>query len=168
MNARINAIPNAEVGLGALDRDYQTKKSNYDNLLLEQQKIVIGADAAKEQQGGGIQVVDPANLPEKPVAPKRFVLTAAGFGIGMGLGILLVLIVEVRRLLTIQTIEDAKHYTALPVLGSIPELMTPAEALAIPRRRNLALAAGICGAVVTVPMLAFVLTLTHVFEKIAQ
>jgi polysaccharide chain length determinant protein (PEP-CTERM system associated) len=168
MNARINAIPSAEVGLEALDRDYQTNKSNYDNLLLEQQKIVIGADAAKEQQGGGIQVVDPANLPEKPVAPKRFVLTAAGFGIGMGLGILLVLIVEVRRLLTIQTIEDAKHYTALPVLGSIPELMTPAEALAIPRRRNLALAAGICGAVVTVPMLAFVLTLTHVFEKIAQ
>jgi uncharacterized protein involved in exopolysaccharide biosynthesis len=33
INARINAIPNAEVGLEALDRDYQTKKSNYDNLL---------------------------------------------------------------------------------------------------------------------------------------
>ena len=168
INARINAIPNAEVGLGALDRDYQTKKSNYDNLLLEQQKIVVGADAAKEQQGGGIQVVDPANLPEKPVAPKRFVLTAGGFGIGLALGMLLVLIVEVRRLFTIQTIEDAKHYTTLPVLASIPELMTQAERLAIPRRKNLALAAGIGAAVVAVPMLAFVLTMTHVFEKIAQ
>src|SRR6185295_14774451 len=71
INARINAIPSAEVGLGALDREYQTKKTNYDTLLLEQQKIVFGADAAKEQQGGGIQVVDPAKLPEKPVAPKR-------------------------------------------------------------------------------------------------
>ena len=168
LNARINAIPSAEVGLGALDRDYQTKKTNYDNLLLEQQKIVFGADAAKEQQGGGIQVVDPANLPEKPVAPKRLVLTVGGFGIGFGLGILLVLIVEIRRLFTIQTVDDAKHYTTLPVLASIPELMTPAEALAIPRRKNLALAAGIGAAVVAIPMLAFVLTMTHVFEKIAQ
>src|SRR5687767_9299698 len=168
LNARINAIPTAEVALQAIDREYETKKTNYDNLLLQQSKIVVGADAAKEQQGGGIQVVDPANLPEKPVAPKRLMLTAGGFGIGLALGMLLVLIFEVRRLFTIQTVEDAKHYTNLPVLASIPELLTPAEAVAIPRRRSLALAAGIAAAVVAAPMLAFVLTLTHVFEKITQ
>ena len=168
LNTRINAIPEAEVGLQGIEREYQTKKTNYDNLLLQQSKIVVGADAAKEQQGGGIQVVDPANLPEKPVAPKRFMLTAAGFGVGLALGLLLVLIFEVRRLFTIQTIEDAKHYTNLPVLASIPELLTPAEAVAIPRRRSLALAGGIAAAVVAVPMLAFVLTLTHVFEKLSQ
>ncbi len=168
LDVRINAIPNAEVGLEALDREYQTKKASYDNLLLEQQKIVVGADAAKEQQGGGIQVVDPANLPEKPVAPKRFMLTAGGFAIGFALGMLMVLLSEARRLFTIQTIEDAKHYTTLPVLASIPELLTPAEALAIPRRQNLALIAGVAASVVAVPMLAFVLSLTHVFEKIAQ
>ena len=168
LNARINAIPEAEVGLQAIDREYQTKKTNYDNLLLQQSKIVVGADAAKEQQSGGIQVIDPANLPEKPVAPKRFMLTVGGFGLGMALGLLLVMIFEVRRLFTIQTIEDAKHYTSLPVLASIPELLTPAEAVAIPRRRNLALAAGIAAAVVTVPTLAFILTLTHVFEMISQ
>src|SRR5437764_11193540 len=82
LHARINAIPNDEVGLEALDRDYQTKKANYDNLLQQQQKIDVGADAATAQQGGGIQVVDPANLPEKPVAPKRFTMTAAGVGMG--------------------------------------------------------------------------------------
>lgn len=167
LNTRINAIPNAEVGLQALDREYQTKKVNYDNLLLQQQKIVVGADAAKDQQSGRIQVVDPANLPEKPVAPKRVALTAGGFAIGLALGALLVLMLEVRRLFTIQTIEDAKHYTSLPVLASIPEMLTPAEAISIPRRRTFALAAGIAAAVTAVPMLAFILTMTHVFEKIA-
>src|SRR5262249_25047228 len=98
LDARINAIPNAEVGLEAIDREYQTKKLNYDNLLAQQQKVVIGADAAKDQQGSGIQVVDPANLPERPVAPKRFVLTAAGFGFGLALGLLLALALELRRL----------------------------------------------------------------------
>jgi polysaccharide chain length determinant protein (PEP-CTERM system associated) len=168
LNQRINAIPNAEVGLQALDREYQTKKLNHDNLLLQQQKIVVGADAAREQQGGGIQVVDPANLPEKPVAPKRFALTAGGFGLGFALGLILALAFEIRRLFTIQTTEDAKHYTGLPVLASIPELMTPSEALAIPRRQKLALAAGLAAAVIAVPALAFILRLTHVFEKIAQ
>ena len=165
LDARINAIPNAEVGLEAIDREYQTKKLNYDNLLAQQQKIVVGADAAKDQQGGGIQVVDPANLPESPVAPKRFILTVAGFGIGIVLGLLLAVAFEMRRLFTIQTVEDAKHYTSLPLLASIPELMTPAEARAIPRRQKLAMAAGIAIAIFAVPALAFVLRLTHVFDK---
>jgi len=165
LDARINAIPNAEVGLEAIDREYQTKKLNYDNLLAQQQKIVVGADAAKDQQGGGIQVVDPANLPESPVAPRRFMLTVAGFGIGIVLGLLLAVAVEMRRLFTIQTVEDAKHYTSLPLLVSIPELMTAAEARAIPRRHKLAMAAGVAIALIAVPALAFVLRLTHVFDK---
>jgi len=165
LNTRINAIPNAEVGLQAIDREYQTKKFNYDTLLAQQQKVVIGADAAKDQQQGGIQVVDPANLPERPVAPKRLLLTAAGFGIGLALGLLLALSLELRRLFTIQTIEDAKHYTSLPVLVSIPELLTASEARAIPRRKAFALTAAIALAIVAIPMLAFVLRLTHVFEN---
>ena len=165
LSERINAIPNAEVGLEAIDREYQTRKLNYDNLLAQQQKIVVGADAAKDQQGGGIQVVDPANLPERPVAPKRFVLTVAGFGVGLVLGLLLALASELRRMFTIQTAEDAKHYTGLPVLASIPELLTSAEARAIPRRHKLAMAAGIAAAFVTMPALVFVLRLTHVMER---
>jgi succinoglycan biosynthesis transport protein ExoP len=165
LDARINAIPNAEVGLEAIDREYQTRKLNYDNLLSQQQKISVGADAAKDQQGSGIQVVDPANLPERPVAPKRFLLTLAGFGLGIALGLLLAMSLELQRLFTIQTTEDAKHYTGLPVLASIPELLTAAEARAIPRRQKLAMAAGIAIAVVLAPTLAFVLRLTHVFER---
>src|SRR5262252_441699 len=165
LDSRINAIPNAEVGLEAIDRDYQTKKASYDNLLAQQQKVVIGADAAKDQQGSGIQVVDPANLPERPVAPKRFGLTVAGFGLGLAIGLLLATGCELRRLFTIQTTEDASHYTNLPVLATIPELLTPSEARAIPRHRALAMAAAVALAIVSVPALAFLLRLTHVFER---
>src|SRR5438067_2016178 len=77
LDSRINAIPNAEVGIEALDHEYQTKKANYDQLLVQQQKINLGANVDNQQLGGGIQVVDPANLPERPVAPKRLLLTAA-------------------------------------------------------------------------------------------
>ena len=164
---RINHVPGAEVTLGALDRDYQTKKGQYDSLLMQQQKIGLGADAASQQQGEGIQVVDPANLPARPVAPKRLMLMGAGLGAGLAFGLLLVGLFEVPRLLTVQTSEDAAHYTGLPVLVAVPELLTAQEAQVIPRRRRLILAAAVAAMVLAIPALALILKLTQVFERFA-
>ena len=161
---RINNVPGAEVALGKMEREYQTKKSSYDQLLGQQQKITLGADAASQQQGEGIDVVDPANLPSKPVAPRRFMLTGIGLAVGLGLGLFLAGIFEVPRLLTIQSAEDARHYTGLPVLISVPELLTPQEARSVPRRRRLLLAAGVAAALVSIPLLALALRATHIFE----
>jgi polysaccharide chain length determinant protein (PEP-CTERM system associated) len=165
---RINNVPGVEVALGAIERDYQTKKSAYDDLLLQQQKITLGADAATQQQGEGIEVVDAAYLPSKPVAPKRLVFGGMGLAVGLGLGLALVGLFEGPRLLTIQNTEDARHYTGLPVLLSVPELLTPQEARAVPRRRKLLLAAGVVATIVSIPMLALALKLTHVFEFLMQ
>jgi len=164
---RINSVPGAEVTLGALDREYQNKKAAYDSLQSQQQRISLGADAASQQQGEGIQVVDAANLPSKPVAPKRVLLFGVGLGLGFGIGLLLAGAFEIPRLRTIQTREDAAHYTGLPVLASVPELLTTQEALAIPRRRRLLLAAAIAITIVSIPVLAFALKLTHVFEMLS-
>jgi len=161
---RINNVPGVEVALGAIERDYATKKSALDQLLQQQQRISLGADAASQQQGEGIEVIDPANLPAEPVAPKRLMLSSLGLAFGLGLGLLLVGIFEGPRLLTIQNSEDARHYTGLPVLLSVPELLTPQEARAVPRRRRLMLAAGVVATIVSIPMLALALKLTHVFE----
>ena len=164
---RINNVPGAEVTLGALDRDYQTKKAQYDALLMQAQKIGLGADAASQQQGEGIQVIDPANLPARPVAPKRLVLMGAGLAIGLAFGLLLAGLFEVPRLLTIQTSEDAAHYTSLPVLMTVPEMLTPDQARSIPRRRKLLLATAVAAMVLAIPALALILKLTQVFERFA-
>jgi polysaccharide chain length determinant protein (PEP-CTERM system associated) len=165
---RINNVPGVEVQLGALERDYQMKKTALDDLLAQQQKIALGAEAASQQQGEGIEVVDPANLPSKPVAPKRLMLSSLGLGAGLGLGLLLVGIFEGPRLLTIQNMEDARHYTGLPVLLAVPELLTPHEARSLPRRRRLLLIAGVIATLVSIPALALALKLTHVFEFLMQ
>jgi polysaccharide chain length determinant protein (PEP-CTERM system associated) len=164
---RINNVPGAEVALGALDREYQTKKTQFDILLLQAQKIGLSADATSQQQGEGIQVVDPANLPARPVAPKRLVLIGLGVAVGLGFGLLLAALFEVPRLLTIQTSEDAAHYTALPVLMTVPELLTAAEAQRIPRRRKLLLATGVAAMILAIPALALILKLTQLFERFA-
>jgi succinoglycan biosynthesis transport protein ExoP len=161
---RINSVPGAEVALGALERDYQTKKLAYDQLLAQQRGINLNRDAASQQQGEGIDVVDAANLPSKPVAPRRFMLTGIGLAVGLGIGLFLAGIFEVPRLLTIQSAEDARHYTGLPVLISVPELLTPEEARSVPRRRMLLLAAGVAAAILSIPLLALALRATHIFE----
>jgi polysaccharide chain length determinant protein (PEP-CTERM system associated) len=165
--SRINDVPGVEVRLGALDRDYQTKKTSYDQLLLQAQKIGLGADAANQQQGEGIEVVDPANLPVRPVAPKRFMLMGVGLAVGLGVGFFLAGIFEVPRLLTIQTSEDAAHYTSLPVLMTLPELLTPQEARRLPRRHKLLLASAVAASILAIPALALILKLTQVFERFA-
>jgi len=165
---RINNVPGVEVALGAIEREYSTKKAALDDLLEQQQKIGLNTEAIIQQQGEGIEVIDAANLPSQPVAPKRIVLSSLGLAVGLGLGLLLVGIFEGKRLLTIQNSEDARHYTGLPVLLAVPELLTPQEARAVPRRRKLILAAGVIATLVSIPMLALALKLTHVFEFLMQ
>jgi protein tyrosine kinase modulator len=168
VTARINSVPGAEVALGALEREYLTKKAAYDQLLLQQGKITLGADAASQQQGEGIEVVDPANLPSQPVAPKRLMLSLIGLAAGLGFGLFLTGVFEIPRLLTIQNTEDARHYTGLPVLLSVPELLTPQEAIALPRRRRLLLAAAAIATVVSIPLLTMALRFTHIFEILSS
>jgi polysaccharide chain length determinant protein (PEP-CTERM system associated) len=168
MVERINNVPGVEVELAAIERDYSTKKVVLDQLMAQQQSIALGADAASQQQGEGIVVIDPANLPAQPVAPKRLMLSSIGLAIGLSFGLLLVGVFEGPRLLTIESSEDARHYTGLPVLLAVPELLTPEEARALPRRRKLLLAAGMVATIVSIPMLALALKLTHIFEYLMQ
>lgn len=165
---RINTVPGVEVALGKLDRDYQTKQAAYNALLGTQQRIELGAAAANQQQGESIQVIDSAYLPSQPVAPKRPLLFAMGLALGLGLGIFLAAVFEAPKLLTIQNREDAAHYTGLPVLATVPDLLTPQEARSIPRRRKLLLAAGVAATIVSIPLLALALRATHIFEMFSS
>lgn len=164
VEARLNQIPKAEVVLNAIDNEYKSQRELYDKLLGQKQTSDMQTDIAASQQGATIQVIDPANLPTKPVAPNRPLLMAIGLALGLGLGLLFAALIEVPKLLTVQTTEDAEHYTNLPVLVAVPSLLTVKE-----RRRDFmrgwALrAAGVLLAVLSIPALAYALKLSHVFE----
>ena len=162
---RLNNVPGAEVALGALDREYATAKANYDQLLVQQNRITLGADADSQQQGAGIQLIDPANRPVVPVAPKRLALMGLGLGLGLAFGVFLAALFEVPKLFTIQTMEDATHYTGLPVLIAVPELLSPQEVRTRPLRRRMLLAMGMLLTVMSIPALFLALRASHVFDR---
>ena len=168
IEARINAVPNVKVALEGINARYQSAKQSYDEILKKKNDAETLVGVETNAQGETIRVQDPANIPQSPVAPKRFVWTFFGAGIGMALGLLLVGLFEIPRLFRIQNIEDAKYYTGLPVLASVPPLLSLPEKVWIKRASRLKLAAGAVFAIGIIPVIVLVLQATRVFEIITS
>jgi len=164
VQSQLSRVPGAEIDLGRLEREFQTKKATYDDLLTKKQKSDLNVAALGASQDTTIQVIDPASFPSRPVAPQRPLLIALGLALGLGVGLLFAAAFEVPRLLTIQTVEDARHYTGLPVLVSVPELLTPKEQQRARLRHWATAFAGLAITVVSIPALALALRFSRVFE----
>ncbi|MDQ3917176.1 MAG: Wzz/FepE/Etk N-terminal domain-containing protein [Acidobacteriota bacterium] len=165
---QIGGVPTSEVGLEALNREYESAKAVYDQMVEQQKKAEINADVAGRAQGESIAVIDPASLPEQPVAPKRPLLMLLGLFAGLACGITLAAAVELPRLLTIQTTEDAEHYTGLPVLVALPVLRTAGEERSLRARRLALAAASVAATILSAPALYFVLSRLHLIEMFAN
>jgi polysaccharide chain length determinant protein (PEP-CTERM system associated) len=165
---RLNGVPASEVGLESINREYLSAKSSYDNLVAQQQKADIGAEVSIRSQGESIAVIDPASLPEQPIAPKRPVLMLLGLIAGFACGVALAAAFELPRLLTVQTADDARHYTGLPVLVTLPMLLTAREERRMKARRYALAVAAVVATLITAPALAFVLNRLHLIELLAS
>lgn len=168
LEARINTIPNVKVALEGVNARYQSAKQTYDEILKKKNdaETVVGVET--NAQGETIRVQDPANVPQSPVAPKRFLLTLLGAGIGLAIGLMLAAFFEIPRLFKIQNIDDAKHYTGLPVLASVPPLLSAGEKQWIRRSYWLKLAAGVAGAVGIIPLIVMLLQASRLLDRLVS
>jgi polysaccharide chain length determinant protein (PEP-CTERM system associated) len=168
LEARINTIPNVKVALEGITAQYQSAKQTYDeiNKKKNEAETVVGVET--NAQGETIRVQDPANIPQSPVAPKRFLLTLIGTGIGLLLGFIFAAIIEIPRLFRIQNIADAKHYTGLPVLATVPPLLSHDEKIWAKRSHLFKLAAGAVAAIAIIPLIVIILQATRVFDRLVS
>ncbi len=166
LEAKINTIPNVKVALEGINNEYNSAKTSYDDMLKKKTESQMQVDVASNAQGTTIKVQDPASLPAAPVnSAKRMMLVAVGTVTGLALGLFLAGIFEVPRLFRIQNIDDAKHYTGLPVLASVPPLLTYQEIAWNRRLHWLKVLAGIAAAIGSIPLIAMALQLSRVLER---
>ena len=166
LEAKINEIPNVRVALEGINNRYQSAKTVYDDLLKKYNAALGQVDRETQHQGESIRLVDSANLPQVPTnASKRPIFVLMGTAVGLALGLLFAGVYEVPRLFRIQSIADAKHYTGLPVLASVPDLRSEAEVLSRQWRRKMLVVAGAFCAVLAIPILAFVFQASRLFER---
>jgi len=168
LEQKINQIPNVKVALEGINSQYQSAKQKYDDLSKKMNDASLQVNRESNAQGETIRVQDPANLPESPVAPKRLMLTGLGAGVGLAIGLFLAAVFELPRVFKIQNIEDAKHYTGLPVLASVPPLLSHDEKVWLKRSHWLRVTAGVIAAVGAIPLIAMILQATKIFERMVS
>ncbi|HSK71284.1 MAG TPA: Wzz/FepE/Etk N-terminal domain-containing protein [Pyrinomonadaceae bacterium] len=169
LESKINTIPNVKVALEGVTTQYQTAKQAYDDLLKKRNDAQLQVERESNAQGETIRVVDPANLPQSPVnATKKPMLVLLGAMVGLGFGLFLAGIFEFPRLFKIQNIEDAKHYTGLPVLASVPPLLSHNEIAWQKRAHWFRVLAGIVISIGIIPLLIMGLQATRILERMAS
>ncbi len=166
LEAKINSIPNVKVALEGVTNRLELAKSAYDELLKKYNNAQQQVDREANAQGETIRIVDQANLPQTPEnATKKPFLVGAGAVAGLLLGFLLAAAFEASRFFTVQNIDDAKHYTGLPVLASVPDLLSDKEIESQKRVHGLKVAAGIAIALVAIPGLILLLQMSRIIDR---
>lgn len=115
-----------EQELLVLTRDYESTRKNYDSLLGRRQQAQIAENLEKRQKSEQFRVLDEARIPTKPWKPQRFKILLTGMGLGLAVGAGAVFL-AVYLDQGFHDLEDLEQFTNLPVLATIPLLMTTVE-----------------------------------------
>ncbi len=121
---RIEGGPKVEAMFVDLRRGYEEAQENYQSLLQKKMQAKLAENLERTQKGEQFIVLDPANLSLKPFKPDILKVLIRGFmaalASGLGLGF-------VKEYLdpTFHSGKDLEYDLHLPVIVSIPVIMTP-------------------------------------------
>ena len=116
---RVSLSPTVEEQYKGLTRDYDNAQKNYQELLANKNKADLTVNMTNQSQGEQMVVLNPANLPDSPSFPNRWLFAGGGLGAGVALGIGLALWWELRDQ-SIRTEADAEAALDLPMLAAVP------------------------------------------------
>lgn len=127
--AKVEAAPLREQQMVELTRNYDTSKQHYQALLDKTFNIDMAADLEQTQKGERFTVLDLAQVPVKPVKPRRKMLIPMSAMLALGVSILAVLAKEIMNP-AIKTEAEVKSLlpAGVRVMGLIPRIETASDA----------------------------------------
>ncbi len=127
--------PKQQQELTGLTRDYSVNESIYRGLLEKLERAKITGRLGEDKEGGKFVVIERARFPLRPIKPNLIQVLIISLVVGIALGIGLVLLVEYLDQ-AIQSTEEAAEFLQLPVLGSIPTILTEDDLTAQRQKRT--------------------------------
>lgn len=146
---RIENAPLIEQELQQVSRDYTTARDLYQSILQRYEGAQLAERMNQRLQGEMFRLLDPAVASQRPVGPHRVPLLLAVLLLSMGAGVGAALLAEAADT-SFHTVDDVRAFTTVPVLGSIPPIVTEKDA----RRRRQRFRLATFGAVLGVVALA--------------
>ena len=131
---RVLASPALENQRLQIERNYETYRHQYDDLLSKANSAEMSAGVEQRQIGEQFRILDAARVPERPFSPNRPQLVSLGFVGGLVFGVAIIVLLEFRDS-AFHTVDDVVSTLALPVVAAIPVIRTQAERRQLRRRR---------------------------------
>lgn len=124
--SRLERMSGRELELEQLSRDYLSTREQYDTLVKRHADAVLAERVELQAHGEEFSILDAALPPTQPTAPNRQRLLVMAFvfsvGVTIGLGLLLY-----RLDGSLHTIAELRSMTTVPVLTSVPPIVTSGD-----------------------------------------
>lgn len=117
--SKVAISPAVEEQYKVLTRDYDTAQKNYQDLLAKRDASETTQEVEKSQLGEQLQLLGPADLPDTPSFPKRWLFAVGGLAAGLALGFGLAFMLELKDD-SIRTEPDVEAVLELPTLIALP------------------------------------------------
>ncbi|MGH9581656.1 MAG: hypothetical protein ACRD4O_01820, partial [Bryobacteraceae bacterium] len=130
---RLAQIPAGEKEYSDLVHQRDLDQQQYNDMQHKLDLAMASSELQSRKQGQTLEVIDSASLPDKPTAPNREKIIPIGAAAGLFVGLILVAIREIKDT-SLKNLKDARLYTQLPILGSVPLLEND---LVVQRRKQI-------------------------------
>ena len=134
---RVENTPNREQEFLEVNRDYESTKDLYSTLLKRYEEAQIAESMEQRQKGEQFRILDAALPSSTPAAPRRSRLLLASVALSVALGAGAMVLAEMLDT-SFHSLRDLRAYTTVPVLVSIPRIVTEDDARRARRRFRLA------------------------------
>jgi polysaccharide chain length determinant protein (PEP-CTERM system associated) len=125
--ARIDSAPLREREFADLTRGYDSVKEMYYTLLKRYGEAQIAENMEQRQKGERFRVLEPAGPASSPAAPNRLRLLLASVGLAAALGAGAIVGAEILDS-SFHSVDDLRAFSTIPVLVTIPRIVTETDA----------------------------------------
>jgi succinoglycan biosynthesis transport protein ExoP len=149
LQGRIENTPIRTIELSKISRGYEITLRKYQDLLGKSLESELSENMEKKQKGEQFQILDAANFPLKPIRPNRPLIILIGFLAGLGGGFGLAFVWD-NLDTSFKRSDEIKAYVNVPLLATIPTLITRTSVLEQRRSQGLLVLASLGALVVGV------------------
>ncbi len=121
---RVEQAPRTEQDIATLSRDFQKLNENYLTLLNKKLEAQMAAKLEQRWKGEQFRILDPANLPERPIFPNKKLFLAAGLFLGLLAGIAMAVAADFLDH-SVKSVRELEQLLPFPVLAVIPSFKDP-------------------------------------------